>query len=138
MDSIDEIKNPLILFDGVCNLCNSSINFVIDRDKDQRFRFASLQSDLGQAIVARYRGKLDLDSVVLYQNGQILEKSDAALAIASKLSGLWPMLSVFKIIPRPLRDVVYDWVAKNRYKWFGKKDSCRIPTPELKSLFLDA
>ena len=138
MDSIDEIKNPLILFDGVCNLCNSSINFVIDRDKDQRFRFASLQSDLGQAIIARYRGKLDLDSVVLYQNGQILEKSDAALAIASKLSGLWPMLGIFRIIPGPLRDVVYDWIAKNRYKWFGKKDSCRIPTPELKSLFLDA
>ena len=138
MDSIDEIKNPLILFDGVCNLCNSSINFVIDRDKDQRFRFASLQSDLGQAIIARYRGKLDLDSVVLYQNGQILEKSDAALAIARELSGFWPMLGVFRIIPRPLRDVVYDWIAKNRYKWFGKKESCRIPTPELKSLFLDS
>lgn len=130
------IAHPVILFDGVCNLCNSSINFVIDRDKKQKYRFAPLQSEIGEMVKKKAGKSLDLDSVLLYENGKLLDKSDAALEIARNLSGIWPMLYVFKVVPRPLRNLVYDFIARNRYKWFGKMDACRMPTPELKALFL--
>lgn len=138
MGSAIKVDYQVILFDGVCNLCNASINFIIDRDSRQLFRYASLQSDFGQQVKHTFSKGADLDSVLLLKEGQLLEKSDAALEIARQLDGFWFVLTVFKVVPRPIRDAVYSWIARNRYRWFGKQDACRIPTPELKALFLDA
>ncbi len=128
----------IILFDGVCNLCNSSVNFVIDRDKNDKFRFAALQSEEGRAELSKVEMNEEyLDSIVLIKNGKLYQKSTAALLIAKELSGLWPIMSAFLIIPNFLRNIIYDFIARNRYSWFGKQDECRIPSPELKSKFLD-
>lgn len=129
----------IILFDGVCNLCNDAINFVIKRDKKRIFKFASLQSEIGQKLTSeRGINTDDFDSIILIDPGTAwYEKSTAALQIAKQLSGIFPLLSVFLIFPKSFRDLVYDFVARNRYKWFGKKDQCMIPTPELRALFID-
>jgi len=128
----------IIMFDGVCNLCNSSVNFIIDRDKARHFRYAPLQSETGQEFLKKNGlNAEDFDSLILIEGDIFFRKSTAALRIAKKLDGLWPLFYVFIIIPPFLRNVVYDIIAKNRYKLFGKKDQCRIPTPELKSLFLN-
>ncbi|MDW3193496.1 MAG: thiol-disulfide oxidoreductase DCC family protein [Cytophagales bacterium] len=130
-------KEQVILFDGVCNLCNSSVNFVIDRDTQQHFKFASLQSDFGQDQVQKIGDDpSQLNSIVLIEGDRFYRKSTAALRVARKLSGGWPMLYAFIIIPPFLRDLIYDFIAKNRYRWFGKEDACRIPTPELSHRFL--
>lgn len=130
-------QEQVILFDGVCNLCNSSVNFVIDRDTKQHFKFASLQSEFGQEQVRKIGGDpSQLNSIVLIEGDQFYRKSTAALRVARKLSGGWPLLYAFIIIPPFLRDLVYDFIAKNRYRWFGKEEACRIPTPELKHRFL--
>ena len=130
----------IIFFDGVCNLCNGAVNFIIDRDKRGRFLFASLQSDLAREKLG-HKG-IDasrLDSIVLLKkNGTAKEKSSAILHIARGLGGAWPLMYVFMILPKPFRDLVYDFIARNRYKWFGRQDECRIPTPELRQRFLDA
>ncbi|MEE1963483.1 thiol-disulfide oxidoreductase DCC family protein [Allomuricauda taeanensis] len=131
-------NNKIILFDGVCNLCNNSVLFVIKRDKKDLFRYASLQSEIGQQLV-RERGidTSQVDSIILIERGvAYFTKSDAALEIAQDLGGLWKLSSVFSWIPKSIRDVVYDFVARNRYKWFGKKESCMVPTPELRAKFL--
>ncbi len=126
----------VILFDGVCNFCNASINFVIDRDAARRFRFASLQSDFGQRLLAENNRQLtDFDTVLLLRDGKLYEKSDAALEIARYLKG-WSWLYLFRVVPRFIRDFFYDIIAKNRYRLFGKSESCRIPTPEEKKLFV--
>ncbi len=126
----------VILFDGVCNFCNASINFVIDRDATRRFRFASLQSDFGQRLLAENNRQLtDFDTVLLLREGSLYEKSDAALEIARYLKG-WSWLYLFRVVPRFIRDFFYDIIAKNRYRLFGKSESCRIPTPEEKKLFV--
>jgi predicted DCC family thiol-disulfide oxidoreductase YuxK len=132
-------NKKIVLFDGVCNLCNSAINYVIDRDKDDNFRFVALQSDLGEAI-RLHLGLLknDLDSIILYLPEQEVyyDKSTAALHIMKEFTGIWKCSTIFYIIPKPVRDLVYRFVAKNRYKWYGKKAQCRIPSPELKAKFL--
>jgi len=132
-------QKELILFDGVCNLCNSSINYVIRHDKGKVFMFAPLQSDAGKEIIETYN--LDTsktDSILLYSEGKGLKiKSSAAIAIASKLGVPRNLLSVFYIVPPFIRNWVYDYIAKNRYKWYGKKDACMIPTPELQERFLN-
>jgi predicted DCC family thiol-disulfide oxidoreductase YuxK len=126
--------HPIVLFDGVCNLCNGAVQFIIERDKHQQFRFASLQSGFGQ----QYQQQVgEVDSILLVDHGKIYQKSSAALRIARKLDGLWPMLFILIIIPPFIRDFVYDIIARNRYRWFGKKESCWLPTPDLKALFLD-
>jgi predicted DCC family thiol-disulfide oxidoreductase YuxK len=126
----------IILFDGVCNFCNASINFVIDHDVERRFRFASLQSDIGQRILTENRRSVsDFDTVLLVREGELYEKSTAALEIARYLRG-WTWLYAFRFIPRFIRDAVYNLIAKNRYRIFGKSESCRIPTPEERSLFI--
>ena len=131
-------RNAVILFDGVCNLCNGAVNFVIDRDPVGTFRFAPLQSDVGERLLANSGvSGGDLDTIVLVEDGEVFVRSTAALRIARRLSGPWPLLSVFLAVPRPLRDAVYDWVAVNRYDWFGKRDQCRVPTPALKDRFLE-
>lgn len=131
-------QKKIILFDGVCNLCNSSVQFVIKRDKNDTFRFSALQSSVGQKLI-KERG-IDtnkIDSIILIEP-QIAyyTKSDAALKIAKSLSGGWPLLGIFMGLPKGFRDTVYDWVARNRYQWFGRKDSCMVPTEELKEKFL--
>ena len=132
-----DTDHAVILFDGVCNLCNGSVNFIIDRDPDGYFKFASLQSDEAAPLLARHQLKEGyLDSIVLVEGEKVYRNSTAALRVARKLKGGWPLFSIFLIIPRPLRDLVYNFIARNRYKWFGKSDTCRIPTPELRSRFL--
>ncbi len=132
-------NKKIILFDGVCNLCNNAINFIIEHDKKDVFRFASLQSDLGKKLVSE-RG-IDpevLDTIYLIEPGVVYyEKSTAALKIAEDLSGGYSFMKYFIYLPKFIRDGVYNLVASNRYSWFGKKESCMIPTPELKAKFLD-
>lgn len=136
-------SSAVVLFDGVCNLCNASVNFIIDRDKPGYFRFAPLQSErASELLIAQGKKPLapgtDPDSISLLEDGKLYEQSTAALRIAKRLSGAWPMLYYLSIwIPRPIRDFVYRIVARNRYRWFGKSDACRMPTPALKARFLE-
>jgi predicted DCC family thiol-disulfide oxidoreductase YuxK len=134
LSSTAEQDRPVILFDGVCNLCTGSVRFVIERDSRKRFRFASLQSPVAERLLGR---REDLESVVLVQHGKTYRKSGAALRIARRLDGLWPALSVLLLIPRPLRDAVYDWIGRRRYRLFGKREACWVPRPELADRFLD-
>lgn len=128
----------VILFDGVCNLCSGSVQFVIKRDPSAYFKFASLQSDYGQKQLQRFGLRPDVfHSIILVTGDRFLERSDAALEIARHLTGGWPLMYGFRIIPRFIRDGVYNLIGRNRYKLFGKKDACWIPTPELKSRFKD-
>lgn len=130
-------QHKIILFDGVCNLCNSSVNFVIKRDKKDHFRFAALQEAAGRKLLKTYQiDTAATDSIILIENQKVYTKSTAALRIAKELKGGWPLLYGFIVLPTLLRNWVYDWVARNRYRWFGKKDSCMIPTPELQEKFL--
>lgn len=138
-DTAEPLKpdEAVVLFDGVCNLCNSSVNFIIDRDPKGYFKFASLQSDEAQ----RYLGDggstaSPLASIVLVEGGRYYRRSTAALRIARRLNGGWPLLYGLIGIPAPIRDAVYEWIARNRYTWFGKEDACRIPTPDVQSRFL--
>lgn len=130
-----QFKN-IILFDGVCNLCNTSIHFIIDRDPKAKFVFAPLQSSLGQQLVAQAGLPTTIDTIVFFKNGKVYTRSTAALEIAGMLTGFWFLLRVGYIIPRCIRDGVYNWIARHRYKWFGQTEACRIPTPALKSRFL--
>lgn len=132
-------EEKVILFDGVCNLCNASVNFVIDRDPDMQFRFASLQSDFGQEKLKALGKRTDeYSSIVLMDGDRVYERSTAALRVARRLKGAWPLLYAFIVIPPFIRNFVYDFIAKNRYRWFGQEDACRLPSPELKARFLDA
>lgn len=137
---IVELPNDkkIILFDGVCNLCNSSVQYVIQRDKKDEFRFVALQSELGQKIIKHIGiANTNIDSIVLYLPGiAYYYKSSAVIEISKSLQGFFNYGMLFRIVPNALRDVVYDYVARNRYKWYGKKESCMIPTPELKAKFL--
>lgn len=128
--------NAIVLFDGVCNFCNSSINFIIKRDKKGYFKFAPLQSEIAQKLVGD-KTKPMPESVILIEKGKAYDRSSAALLIAKKLNGLWPVLYIFIIVPKPIRDAVYNLIGRNRYKWFGKTEACMIPTPEVRSRFLD-
>jgi predicted DCC family thiol-disulfide oxidoreductase YuxK len=133
------LHKKIILFDGVCNLCNSVVQFIIKHDKKDDFRFVALQSRLGQEILT-YIGvdSKNIDSVILYEPGvAYYYKSDAALQIAKNLNGLFSLGVIFKIIPTGIRNHLYDYIARNRYKWYGKKESCMIPSPELKIKFLE-
>jgi len=127
----------ILLFDGVCNLCNGAVNWVIDRDKKNLIHFAAMQSDFGQKRLAELGLEhLPMNSLILDDNGTIYIKSNAAFRIASLIGGVWQYAVVLKIFPLFVRDAVYDYVAANRYKWFGQTEQCRIPTPELKAKFL--
>ena len=131
-------NKKIILFDGVCNLCDSAIQFIIKNDKNDVFRFVALQSDLGQEIT-QYIGvdTSKTDSIILYEPGRAYYyKAEAALKIAKELGGIYSVISWFSFLPKGLSNSVYDYIAKNRYKWYGKKDACMIPTPELKAKFL--
>lgn len=132
-------NKKIILFDGVCNLCNSAVLFIIKRDANDVFRFVALQSKVGQEI-CNYIGvdPNKMDSIILYEPGlAYYYKSEAALKIASQLGFLYSLSAAFKIIPEGVRNHIYDYIAKNRYRWFGKKDQCMIPTKELNAKFLE-
>lgn len=130
-------NHKVILFDGVCNLCNNSVNFLIKRDKKDRFRFATLQSDVGQEMVKKFEiDPSKTDSIVLIEKDKYFIKSTAVLKITKYLPGAYPLFYGFIIIPVFIRNWAYDYIARNRYKWFGKKENCMIPTPELQKKFL--
>jgi len=128
----------IILFDGVCNLCDSVVQFVIKRDKDDAFRFVALQSEIGREII-KYIG-VDIaktDSIILYEPGHAYYyKAEAAIKIAKEIGGLYSLLGLFSFLPKSFSNMAYDYVARNRYKWYGKKTECMIPTPEMKAKFL--
>jgi predicted DCC family thiol-disulfide oxidoreductase YuxK len=127
----------IILFDGVCNFCNSTINLVMKHDKKNYFLFAPLQSGIGQELLKKHNiNSVDTDSIILVENNKAYIKSTAALRIAKKMGRLYPLLYGMIVIPPFLRNLVYDYVAKNRYKWFGKKDSCMVPTKEMRDKFI--
>ncbi len=129
-------KKMIVLFDGVCNLCNSSVQFIIKHDSKKRFVFASLQSDISKALLSEFKEKNDLNSIILIEKDHIYKESTAILRIAKHLNNGLPLLYFFIIIPPFIRDFIYRFIAKNRYKWFGRKDQCMIPSEELKNRFL--
>lgn len=127
---------PVIFFDGVCNLCNASVQFVIKHDKKNYFRFSALQGKYAEKFLPKFNVKPEeLVSILLLEQGRLYTKSSSALRVVKRLNGLWPLLYVFIIVPKFIRDWVYDIVAKNRYKWWGRQESCWVPTPELKEKF---
>ena len=131
-----DTTKPIIFFDGVCNLCNSSVQFVIRKDKDNRFRFASLQSQAGQEVLQQYNlSQSDFNSFILLEEGKLFTRSTAALKVLSQLRG-WRWSRALQWVPRFLRDGVYNFIARNRYKWFGRQESCMLPSPDLVSKFL--
>jgi predicted DCC family thiol-disulfide oxidoreductase YuxK len=136
-------EHPVVLFDGVCNLCNAAVLFAIDRDPSARLRFVSLQSDPGRALLGGLgyqppqSEEGDPESIVLVDEGRVFARSAAVLRIARYLSGPWWLLSALIVVPGPLRDLVYRWVAAHRYRWFGRSDECRVPTPELRARFIE-
>jgi predicted DCC family thiol-disulfide oxidoreductase YuxK len=130
-------KQSIVLFDGVCHFCNSSVNFIMDRDPKNKFIFAPLQSQVATDILLEVgEKKMLIYSIVLIQDNRIYKRSRASLEIVRQLNGLWPLLYVFIIVPAFLRDIIYNFIAKNRYKWFGKMEACRLPTAEERERFL--
>ncbi len=131
-------QHSIILFDGVCNLCNGAVQFVIKHDKQKHFMFASLQSDAGQQLLKQHQlPQQNFNSFILIENNKAFIKSTAALMVAKQLSGIIKLLYGFIIVPPFIRNSVYNFIAKNRYKWFGKKDTCMMPTQNLTSRFLN-
>ncbi|MBO9596187.1 MAG: DUF393 domain-containing protein [Niabella sp.] len=128
---------PVILFDGVCNLCNRTVLFIIKHDPKDRFRFAALQSPAGIQLVQQYSIPQTYGSVVLIENGRAYLRSTAALRIARRLNGIWPLFYIFLLVPVFLRDRLYNWVARNRYRWFGRAVQCMRPTARLQAKFLE-
>ena len=140
MGASGEIDFPdnIILFDGICNLCSASVQFIIRRDSRNVFRFASLQSTTGQRLLEQFSlEKSQLHSIILIKKGKLFQRSNAALEIAKELGGVWSIFYGFKMFPLFFRDAIYNWISRNRYKFFGKKNECWLPTPELKSRFID-
>jgi|SRR3954471_827195 predicted DCC family thiol-disulfide oxidoreductase YuxK len=136
MNNMEDPK-AIVLFDGVCHFCNSSVNFIIKHDKKDYFRFTPLQSEKGKALLQLFNTEdFGMDSLVLIENNSIYRRTTAVLKIAKQLNGLYFLLYAFIIIPRFLRDGIYNLVAKNRYKWFGKYENCMVPTPEVKEKFI--
>ena len=134
---VNDDDHPVVLFDGVCNLCNGSVQFIIAHDPHAQFRFAPLQSESARRLLgeSEARGPFP-DSVILIERGYVSTRSAAALRIARRLKFPWPLLYALVVVPSPLRDMGYDFIARNRYKWFGKREACMLPTPELRARFL--
>jgi predicted DCC family thiol-disulfide oxidoreductase YuxK len=131
-------QQAIILFDGICNLCNSAVQFVIKRDTSNHFLFASLQSEEGKRILVQNNVKTyEMSSFILIENERVYDRSTAALKVARQLKGPWKLLYGFMVVPKFIRDFIYKIISKNRYQWFGKKEACMVPTPELKARFLD-
>ncbi len=132
-----ENETHIILFDGVCNLCNGTVQFLIKRDPKAKFKFASLQSEEGQALLRDFDlSTSDFDTFVYINEGKYYLKSSAALHVLKELGGIWKSFYAFIIVPKKARDFLYNFVVRNRYNWFGERDSCMVPTSELKDRFL--
>ncbi len=129
-------QHPTLLFDGVCNLCNASVQWVLLHDAKGIFHFAALQSEAGQNLLRQHglNGQ-NFDTVVLVDAGKLFLRSDVPLEIFRRLGGFWQLLYLFKIVPKALRDIVYNWIAKNRYRWWGRREECMLPRPEWKGRF---
>lgn len=136
MWSHDTLSDPIILFDGYCNLCSGWVRFVLAREGRTPFRFASLQSPAGERLLAEYGLPAAVRTVVMIDDDRAYVRSTAVLRIVGRLRAPWPLLSVFRLTPAPLRDWAYALVARHRYQWFGRRDQCFVPTPELKERFL--
>ena len=133
-----DVDHPIILFDGVCNVCHATVRFVLKRDRKARFRFASLQSQAAAAIIDRCGRRNDtLETMLLVKGDRCLDRSTALLHILRQLRFPWPLFSILLIVPRPLRDFLYTAFARRRYRWFGKQESCLRPAPEVRERFLD-
>ena len=133
---VNMANQPVILFDGVCNFCNGAVNFAIKRDKKARLKFATLQSGIASQLLDKFKlSARDLNSFVLIENGKVYTRSTAALKVFRYLDGLWPLMYGFIIVPIFLRDAIYKLIAKNRYRLFGIRKECMIPTPEVRSRF---
>ena len=131
-------SQPILLFDGVCNLCNGAVQFVIKNDKKHRFRFAALQSEAGAALLKAYGlSQNTLDTFVVITKDKSLTRSSAALEVAKTIGGLWAFAYIFIVIPKFIRDTIYNWVARNRYRWFGRYDTCMVPSPEIRDRFIN-
>jgi predicted DCC family thiol-disulfide oxidoreductase YuxK len=132
-------ESPVLLFDGVCNLCNGTVQWIIERDPEGKIKFASLQSGVGRTLLQQHGLPVDqLNSVVLIDKGKVYLRSDATLQLLYLLGGWWAVLSLkLWVVPRFVLNAVYDYIARNRYRWFGKKDQCMMPSPALKARFLD-
>jgi predicted DCC family thiol-disulfide oxidoreductase YuxK len=128
--------NYIVLFDGECHFCDLSVQFIINHDPNELFYFASLKSKVGKELLVKYQLPADINSIVLIEKEKAYVKSTAALRICRHLRGAWKYLFVFKFVPISLRDIAYDLIAKNRYKWFGEKDSCQLPAPRIRKRFL--
>jgi len=140
MDNTTSADNTphILLFDGVCNLCTGIVKFIIKRDKKEKFRFAALQSESGQALLKKFGlSATDLDTFILISGDKYYTKSTAGLLVLKALGGLWEVLYVYIVFPESMRDFIYDFVAKTRYHIFGKRDTCIVPTPEIKRRFLE-
>jgi predicted DCC family thiol-disulfide oxidoreductase YuxK len=130
--------DAIVLFDGVCNLCSRSVAFIIEHERESTLRFAAVQSKTGAELMQRHGlDPANITTFALILDNVAYTRSDAALRIARRLRGPWRLLTALRIVPRPLRDFAYDLVARNRYRWFGRRDACMVPTPELKARFLD-
>jgi predicted DCC family thiol-disulfide oxidoreductase YuxK len=131
-------EQPVILFDGVCNFCNNAVNFVIKRDKKKQIVFAPLQSEAGKKLLEQHNLPADdMQSFIFIENGKAYSRSTAALKVCRYLSALWPLCYGAIIVPKFIRDGIYNWISRNRYKWFGVRQACMIPTAEVKTRFLD-
>ncbi len=132
-----EPTDSIVIFDGVCNLCNSSVDFIIRRDKRDHFKVTANQHETGKRLLAEHGvNPKQVDTLFLYEGGNLYHRSTAALKIARGLGFPWSLFYVFMVIPRPIRDAVYRLIANNRYRWFGKKETCRLPTPEERAKFV--
>jgi predicted DCC family thiol-disulfide oxidoreductase YuxK len=132
------VNEHTVLFDGVCNLCNGFVQFIIRNDERGRFQFGALQSaEAQQLLIGTELRPQELDTVIYLRKGKVLTRSTAALYILKEMGGAWSLMVVFLVVPRFIRDAVYRFVANNRYRWFGRRESCMLPTPELRARFLD-
>jgi predicted DCC family thiol-disulfide oxidoreductase YuxK len=137
MNDERHVPDNLVLFDGVCNLCSALVQFVIRHDPAAKFRFAAIQSEIGREIFQSHGlDPADLQTFVFVADGRMFVRSDAAIEVVSRFGGAWRILRVFRFVPRVVRDSIYTIVARNRYRWFGRKEVCMVPTPEIKERFL--
>ena len=130
------IEHPLLLFDGICNFCNNWVNFIIRRDKEKKIRFATLQSDAGKSLLKKFNTPSNEDTVVLIDDEKAFTKSSAVLRVMKHIGGIYYPLFLFIIVPKYIRDLCYETIARNRYKWWGKRNECMIPTPDVKDRFI--
>ena len=138
MKNTEKSHDPVLLFDGVCNLCNSSVQFILTHEKNEKLKFAAIQSESGKELLSRYHiDAAQTDSVIFIENGKVYFMSDAVLTLTRYLKSPWNLSKNFLALPRSIRDFIYKRIAKNRYRWFGKKETCMIPTPALRKRFLE-